>query len=219
MSTSLHNYSAAERFMAMCAIAGPVIFCASWISLGFFNNGYVLYDTRVDGYSWVSQPISGLGLGSTALLMNTAFIGSGVLLFVGVVGCFRVIRPLTSNSRGLLTVLFCLTPLGLILDGVFTLEAFILHFLGFGIGVGSLPIVFAVVGAKLKSIPEWSRFGGMLVWASPLTLLLIILQFATFDYDVSTGINGLVQRILIVEALAWFVALGWLSLRRSRRIA
>jgi len=53
-----------------------------------------------------------------------------------------------------------------------------------------------------------------LLLASPLTLALTILYFATFTptaEGAKTGIAGLTERILVTEVLAWFVALGWLA--------
>jgi hypothetical protein len=52
---------------------------------------------------------------------------------------------------------------------------------------------------------------------SPLTLLLVVLFFLTFDQAAivaGDGVAGLTQRILAVEVLAWFVAMGWLAFRR-----
>jgi hypothetical protein len=66
-------------------------------------------------------------------------------------------------------------------------------------------------------MPRWRRFGTWLLLGSPLTLLLVILFFLTFDQAAivaGDGVAGLAQRVLAVEVLAWFVAMGGLAFRR-----
>src|SRR5437867_3938698 len=74
------------RWLALGAVAGPVLFTLAWFILGFLSPGYSLFGTLIAPYSPISQPVSGLGLGPTAPFMNTAFVLSGLLLLVGVVG-------------------------------------------------------------------------------------------------------------------------------------
>lgn len=203
-----------SKWLALCAVVGPVLFILAGIALAPFNHGYTVYGEQINSYSLITQPVSSLGLGATAGYMNTAFLLSGLLLFVGIVASFYRISGLTPRARTWLTVLWMPAPVGLVIDGIFTIESFKLHFLGFLLAVGLLPITFVIVGLRLKRIPRWRCFGQGLIWASPLTLALIILQFATFDpNDVETGIGGLTERLLIVEALAWFVMFGWKAFR------
>jgi hypothetical protein len=66
-------------------------------------------------------------------------------------------------------------------------------------------------------MPRWRRFGTWLLLGSPLTLLLVVLFFLTFDQAAivaGDGVAGLAQRVLAVEVLAWSVAIGWLAFRR-----
>jgi hypothetical protein len=79
------------RWLALGAVASPILFTLTWIVLGFVSPGYTLFGTRIAPYSPVSQPISGLGLGDTAPFMNGAFILGGLLLFAGVMGVFQTI--------------------------------------------------------------------------------------------------------------------------------
>ena len=70
---------------------------------------------------------------------------------------------------------------------------------------------FLIVARLLRPIPSWRRFGSWLRWASPLTLVLAVLFFATFDPTAAgdgAGIGGLTQRILIGEIQAWFAVMG-----------
>jgi hypothetical protein len=103
-------------------------------------------------------------------------------------------------------------------SGIFTLEVMMPHFMGFLLGVGSPVLSFLAAGFFLRGAPRWRRFGSWLLLGSPLTLLLIILYFLTFEPSASganDGVAGLTQRLLVVEVHAWFVAMGWLALRRS----
>jgi hypothetical protein len=54
------------RWPALGAVVGPVLFTLSWFVLGFLSPGYTLWGTRIAPYSPMSQPVSGLGLGSTS---------------------------------------------------------------------------------------------------------------------------------------------------------
>src|SRR4051812_8039949 len=67
----------------LLAVLGSVIFTVAWVVLGFVSDGYQMWDIVIDSYSPIAQPISGLGLGSTAPVMNTAFVLCGVLISVG----------------------------------------------------------------------------------------------------------------------------------------
>jgi hypothetical membrane protein len=205
------------RWLALGAIAGPVLFTLAWVVLGFLSPGYTIFGTRIAPYSPVSQPISGLGLGTTGPYMNAAFILGGLLLLAGVIGVFHTIGPThRPGARRASLVLLALTPLGIVLDGIFTLEAVLPHLIGFLLAVGTPVLSFLVAGRFLRGIPGWRRFGTWLLVGSPLTLPLLVLFFVTFDptaEGAQEGVAGLVQRVLVIEVLAWFVAMGWLAFR------
>ena len=205
-------------WLSLAAVAGPVLFTVAWFVLGFLSPGYVLFGTLFAPYSPVSQPISGLGLGPTAPFMNAAFVLGGLLLLAGVVVSFRGIREIGTASRWICTLLFVLVPIGMLIDGIFTFESFMPHMLGFILGSGTPVLSFLIAGILLRGVPRWQRFGNGLLLASPLTLLLFVLALTTFDplaAGAGLGVAGLTQRVLIIEVLVWFVALGWLTFRRS----
>ena len=208
----------ATRWLALGAVAGPVLFTLAWFILGFLSPGFTIFDALVAPYSPVSHPISGLGLGLTAPYMNAAFVLSGLLVLAGTFGIFQSIRELGTAARWSCTVLLAHSGLGMLLDGIFTLESFLPHMVGFLLGTGTPVLSFLVIGRSFRRIPRWRRFGNWLLAASPLTLVLLVLSFATFDPVASgagLGIAGLVQRVLVVEVHAWFVVMGWLAFRRS----
>lgn len=206
------------HYLTLGAVIGPLLFTLAWLILGFVSPGYTLFDTEIAPYSSISQPISGLGLGLTAPYMNTAFVLCGILIMVGVVAVFQTIRELTTSARWLCTGLLGTTGLGMIIVGFFDLEAVMMHLVGFMLGVGLPVISFFVTGRVLRRLPQWHNLGNWLLRASPLTLVLVVLFFATFSPELAgenAGVAGLTQRILVLEVQFWFIALGWLAFRRS----
>src|SRR5579864_5432015 len=114
-------------WLALGAVLGPLVFTLAWLVLGAVSPGYTIFGVRIAPYSPIAQPISGLGLGVTAPYMNTGFVLSGLAMFIGVVG---ISRALTSRpaARWVGTGLLALTPLGLIVAGLFNLESPMLHY-------------------------------------------------------------------------------------------
>jgi len=209
-----------KRFawLALGAVAGPVLFTLGWFVLGFISPGYTMWGTRIAPYSIISQPLSGLGLGPTGPLMNAAFIASGLLIVVGAVGVFQAIPELSPSARWIGTAVFALPGVGSVIDGVFTLEHFLFHFLGFGLALTTV-VGFPVVGYLLRRVQGWRGFGSWLIVAGPVTLALAVLYFATFTPTIDGvrhGVAGLTERILVLELQAWYVAIGWLAFRRRR---
>jgi hypothetical membrane protein len=205
-----------RNWLALGAVAGPVLFTLGWFVFGFISPGYTMWGTRIAPYSAMSQPLSGLGLGPTGPLMNTVFIASGLLIVIGAVGVFRAIPELGPTARWIAAVLLALPGLGSVTDGIFTLEHFFLHFLGFGLALTTI-VGFPVIGYLLRRVPGWRGFGSWLIAAGPVTLALTVLYFATFTptiEGIQHGVAGLTERILVLELQAWYVAIGWLTFRR-----
>lgn len=207
------------RRLALGAVVGPALFTLAWLVLGFLSPGYTLFGNLIAPYSPISQPISGLGLGPTGMFMNAAFVLSGLVLLAGVAGIFQTVRPSGCRPAGRTwAALLALSPLGLVVAGVFTLEAVLPHLLGFLLATGTPVVSFLATGAFLRGIPGWRRFGTWLLLGSPLTLVLLVGFFLTFDpaaAGANMGMAGLVQRVLALEVHAWFMAMGWLAYRRS----
>jgi hypothetical membrane protein len=207
--------SDASRRLALGAIAGPLLFTLAWSVLGFVSPGYEIFGTLIAPYSPVTQPISGLGMGVTGPFMNTAFVLSGLLLLAGVIGVMHTARSNRRRvARWVCTALLALSPVGLVIAGLFNLESPLLHFTGALLALVSPVLSFLVAGLYFRALPGWRRFGNWLLVASPVTLALAALFFATFGQATTAanqGVAGLTQRILAVELLAWYVAMGWLA--------
>jgi hypothetical protein len=215
------HVSPVAQWLALCAVVGPVLFTLAWVVLGFLSPGYTLWGKRIAPYSPMSQPVSGLGLGPTAPFMNAAFVLSGLLVIAGVIGIFQTTK---TSSRVVAcracTVLLILSPLGSVIDGIFTLQSssFIHLVVGFLLGCLTPVVSFLVTGLFFRRIPNFRRFGTWLLLGSPLTLVLLVLFFLTFNAvaaGANQGVAGLTERILIVEIQAWYVAMGLLAFRRS----
>jgi hypothetical membrane protein len=206
------------RWLALGAVAGPALFIFAWLVLGFLSPGYTLFGTLIAPYSPISQPISGLGLGPTGPFMNAAFVLGGLMLLAGVIGVFQTMTPTgRPAARWACAALLALSPLGLMVAGIFTLEEPLPHLIGFLLAVATPVVSFLAAGWFLRGIPRWRGFGNWLLLGSPLTLVLVVLFFLTFDpvaAGAGVGVAGLTQRILALEFHAWFVAMGWLAFRR-----
>ena len=208
------------RWLALGAIVGPILLALAWIVLGLMRPE-TKNEWGVSGgvTGMITQPFSGLGLGPNGALFNVVFLLNGFLILAGVFGAFQTIGP---GERPALykasAALLALSGLGSVIDGIFTLESFLLHMAGFLLGVGSPVLGFLVTGLFLRDIPRWRRFGTWLLLGSPLTLVLIVLFFLTFQYDqmaAGVGVAGLTERILVIEVQSWFIAMGWLAFHRS----
>jgi hypothetical protein len=208
-----------SRRLALGAVAGPILFTLTWLLLGALSPGYTVSGTWISPYSAISQPISGLGLGETARYMNTAFVISGLLLLAGVIGVARTLPPGGRPvARIVSAILLGLAPVGLIIVGLFTLETPVRHLAGAMLVLATPVVSFLITGWYLRSVPGWHRFGNRLLLASPITLVLFIaynLSFSQAAVAAGQGVAGLTQRVLFVEILGWFVAMGWLAYRQT----
>jgi hypothetical membrane protein len=217
-STQKESRSWSQQF-ALGAVAGPVLFTLAWLILGALSPGYTVSGTWISPYSAINQPISGLGLGATARYMNPAFVISGLLLLAGVIGVARSLPPGGRPvARIVSAILLGLAPLGLIIIGLFTLETPLRHLAGAMLVLATPVVSFLVTGLYLRGVPGWHRFGNRLLLASPITLVLFIaynLSFSQAAVAAGHGLAGLTQRVLFVEILGWFVAMGWLVHRQA----
>ncbi|QIG39750.1 DUF998 domain-containing protein [Microbacterium sp. 4R-513] len=196
------NDSSAASRSALLAPAGAVLFTAAWLILGAASPGYELFGHVIAPYSWISQPVSGLGLGVTGPWMNAAFIVGGLLVMAGTLASAR-----QWLSRGGLSttafVLIALTGVGMIVCGVFTLESMMLHLLGFLLAVPLPAAGFLLAAVALRrSDPRLAVVG---VVGGIVSLALFAVFMATFDATGAggnDGIAGIVQRALILVVLA-----------------
>lgn len=208
----------AYGWLALGAVAGQALFTLAWFVLGFLSPGFTIFGTVIKPYSAITTPLSGLGLGTTAPYMNAAFIGGGVLTLLGAFGIFESIGELSPAARWACIVMFGLSAVGLVMDGIFTLVSFLPHMIGFLLGAGMPAVGLVVAGLAMRRIPSWRTIGTWLVVGGPLTLVLLVVSLATFSQSAiaaGIGVTGLTERILCVDLAGWWIAMGWLAFRRS----
>jgi hypothetical membrane protein len=201
----------ALRWLALGTIVGSVLFVLTWLVLGQLH----------PNYSPVSQYISDLELGPGGVLMRTVYVLNGLLLTVGTIAIFQGSKQtFGAVARWSCIVLLVLSPLGVLWDGIFTLNTLALHNLGVYMAASTPVIAFLIVGLVLRRVPEWKHFGTWMLVGCPLTLALIV-GFTTSvpmsELVTGGGSIGLWQRALITEIQAWYVAMGWLAFRRASR--
>lgn len=195
--------------LALLAPLGALLFTAAWLVLGFISPGYQLFDLVISPYSPIAQPVSGLGLGVTGPYMNAAFIISGLLIIVGALGN-RSLWPAAAGRTGV-AIAVAINGLGLVIDGLFTLESVMLHLVGFLLAVGGAVVGFGIAAVALRS--TWSTGAVVLAIAAVAALGLFVVFMVIFDpYSAgdNAGVAGLVQRLLVTAVLGGtaFLPLG-----------
>lgn len=204
-------------WLALGCVIGPALFTVAWFVLGFVSPGYEVGGDWISPFSAITQPISGLGMGETAPYMNTAFILGGLITIIGVAGTIATIAPQGRAAATRSGALLALSPLGLVVAGIFTLDAPAPHFAGFFLVAATPAISFPVAGVYFRTIPRWRRFGTWLLAAGPVTLLFLAAYLISFDQATTAaneGIAGLTSRLLGLAVHAWYVAMGWRAFRR-----
>ncbi|MEO8261861.1 MAG: DUF998 domain-containing protein [Pseudolysinimonas sp.] len=199
--------------MPFASVLGAVVFTLGWIVLGAISPGYRLFDLIIDPYSPIAQPISGLGLGVTGPYMNAAFIVAGLLVATGAIASIGRLSASRLATAGL--VLIAIMGVGMIVDGIFTLESVMLHLLGFVLAVPVLAIAFALLAIAVP------RLRVLLIIGLVATLALFALFMVTFDpYSAgdNAGMSGLIQRVLVTVALAT-VSVVAIASARQRAVA
>jgi hypothetical membrane protein len=203
--------------VALLAPIGALVFTLGWLILGFVSPGYRLFDLVIEPYSQVAQPISGLGLGVTGPVMNTVFIVSGVLLLAGSLGIAST-WPRTGLARVAL-VLIGLAGLGLIVDGVFTLESVMLHLVGFLLAAPLPAIGFVLAGIALRrSRPRVATLLGVAGVSALVLFAVFQLIFDPYSAGDNAGVAGLVQRVLATVVVGTIGALGIIADRIPRTV-
>jgi hypothetical membrane protein len=197
--------------LAPFAAAAAVLFTASWIVLGRISVGFTIFGTHVAPYNAIAQSISGLGLGKTAFAMNGAFVVTAMLLTIGILGILAACTALSPTDRLVIGALLFLCPVGVAACGVFNLEHFLPHLVGFVLAMGAPAFGFFALGWRLLHDPSHALMARFLMLAGPVTLALLIAYFWSFDPDASgrgLGYSGLLQRLLATAVLGVFAILG-----------
>jgi hypothetical membrane protein len=205
----------ADRYAAAAGMAiGPVWIAATLVS------GLVR-----DGYSFAAQPISDLGIGPDAWIVNASLIVTGSLAVVFALGFAHLVPawPRRRVAAGLLATF----GLGFAAAGVFhepdpagpLTPGGILHFvLGFFVAMVALVAALFLVASGLRREPGWSRDAAHAHTAGWLVIVLMALTQLFFNPDsplFELGIGGLMEWALFMTWSTWFMVTGYALFRRG----
>jgi uncharacterized membrane protein len=201
--------SLALHLCIWAGVIGPVLFVFVFSFDGFLKPDYL------------SQPISYLEVGSYGWIQSANFIVLGLLLILFALGFFQRMNPLIKQLPLLIsTVLLLLVGLAFANDGVFIPAApsesqnavhSVLHAIGFEVIFSLLPIACLIIGWQLRKTAVWRGYS----WYSIITGIITVIPalFVLFSSFAPSGTQsssfvGLINRIFVVEALAWYVVMG-----------
>jgi hypothetical protein len=196
--------------VGLLSVIGAVVFTVTWVVLGFVSDGYQMWDIVVDPYSPIAQPISGLGMGSTAPVMNTAFVVCGALTSVGAWAAMGRWPGADRRPARWARVMVAASGVGMAMCGIFNLESIMFHTLGFLIAT-AVPGAGLLVGARALRGTAHHRLAAWLRVAGPVTLAGVIAFMVTFnaaDAGHNVGVAGLIQRVLVTVMLSAVAAIG-----------
>lgn len=201
------------RWLALGGVIGPILFVAA------FTVGGVVRP----GYSPIHQAVSDLGVGSNAWLLNVSLVLLGLLLIAFAFGFERSLRPVLSQTwRWVCTALLACTGLGFAVAGIFTETpaTVAIHWVvGMPLLVLGSVVGFFLTGLALRREGQWRGWSAYSLVASLVTLVLIASMFWVFAPGTpvsSLKLGGLMERVLFIEILAWYVAFGRRLCARSR---
>jgi hypothetical membrane protein len=209
------TYRRLDRALALGGIIGPLVFVATFTFAGLMR----------PGYSPVDQAISDLGIDDNAWMLNVSLIVLGLLLIGLAVALYRTVRPESSAGFRFVASLFVgMVGLGYSVAGIFP-ETVPIHWLvGATLIYLGAPVGFLLAGLLLVGGDRsWRPLGVYSLLASLATVVMVGLTFYVFlQYTFTPGsapvgqFGGLTERLLFVEILAWYVAIGWRLAREPR---
>lgn len=202
---SLPTGSRSLTLSALAGVVGPLLFVLVFTIDGFLR----------PGYSAIREPASDLGRGPNAWIFNTTLLIFGLLLIIFAIGFGQWLRSLIGGRRATIClVLLILSGVGAVTGGLFaeyvpgeptTSLSGLMHGLGFLTLFGTLMIALLIIGWSLRKDPQWGSYG----WYSLITALVaFLLNIVPVFIPGHEQIGGLLQRVMEIEAFAWYVVTG-----------
>jgi hypothetical membrane protein len=181
------------------------------------------------GYSFAAQPISDLGIGPHAWVLNTSLILTGSLAVVFGLGFARFAprwrrRPVAAGLLATFGIGFAAAgvfhePLP---NGPITIGG-ILHFgLGFFVAMIALVVALFMIGSALRTEPAWklhAAFTRAVAWLVIVLMVLTQLFFNPGSPLFELGIGGLMEWALFLTWSSWFMVSGHALFRHADRRA
>lgn len=190
------------RASAFAGIIGPVMFVVV----------YTLFGLLTPGYSPLTQVISNLELVQNGWIQQLNFLQCGTLIIVFAIGFLRAMpNPIRRRLR-LATALLILSGAGMVDASYFTPALPVEHAIGFLFFIIPLIAAFFLIGRQLVRIDSL-RALGVYSAASGFVTLALLLYFFVQGASESFGLVGVVNRLFVMESLAWFVVFGVRLLR------
>jgi hypothetical protein len=205
------------KWLSFCAIIGPIILTLGWIILGLivppFQNEYGINGGII---GTITSPISGIGVGLYGFLFNLCFILCGLFTIIGFLGVFLILDNKYSRNHWITFSLLILSPIGFIFAGIFNLAVSVpLHMVGFLLACGTPVISFFAAGFYFRKYASLKYLGNSLFIGSIITLILLIICFNAFDYEViaaGKGIAGIPSRLFALEICFYYFRIGLLGI-------
>ncbi len=203
-STQSRN-QAAQWLTFIGGVVNPIVFVLIYTVAGMLR----------PGYSPIHQAISDLGVGPNGSLMDAIAVVHALLLIAFAVGFALIMRQVLSIGwLGFGVAFLVLRGLGGITAAIFT-EApatVAVHSLAALVSVISMLSAFSIIGFGLRRDPHWRGWGNYSLVAALVTFVLAAIMFWVFTPGTLLAplqVGGLMERVVSVETLAWYVAFGW----------
>ncbi len=206
VASSKQPWNQAARWLALIGgVVNPIAFVLVYTVAGLLR----------PGYSPIHQAISDLGVGHNGSLLDAIGVIHGLLLVAFAVGFALSMRQvLTVGWRWSSAVLLVLPGLALVTAGIFTdaPSTVAIHSLASIVGLVSTISAFIVIGLGLRRTSQWRGWGTYSLVTAVVTLVLVAVMFWAFRPGTPLApakVGGLIQRVVSVETLAWYVVFGW----------
>ncbi len=193
------------RASALAGIFGPVVFVIV----------YTLFGLVTPGYSPLTQVISNLELAQYGWIQQLNFLQCGTLIIIFAVGFRRAMLRVIQRHLRLAVAFLVLSGAGMVEASYFTPAQPVEHALGFLFFIIPLTAAFFLIGRELLKTESWRALGAYSV-ASGFVTSALLLYFFSLGASGSFGLIGVVNRIFVMESLAWFVVIGMRLLGISR---
>lgn len=119
---------------------------------------------------------------------------------------------LSAASRVIGTILLAIFSLVWITVGVFTAAppTRTVHTIASVVGEVAAIAALIVIGIGLRAAPAWRAWSIYTIVTAAVALVTLLLTFITSQRSLSASvrIGGLLERLLVVEILLWFMAFG-----------
>ena len=227
-ATTSKQRSLVSRLCLWAGIVGPLFFVLVFTIDGFFT----------PGYSAMRDVVSFLELEPAGWIQGLNFLLTGLLFMLFAFGFFQWMRPVSTRGwRSVTAILIALSGVGMIMESLFFPDAAgtaqpsvhgTLHPIAFSLIFLSLGIASLLVAGKFLRTPGWRVHGvySLLAGLFPIVAALgnlyssFIVSTASKTPFTSTtsqlAVGGLINRLLILVAFAWYVILAIHLLMRER---